>query len=166
MEVTLVMFRPDGRHRSFPISRPKTVIGRGDQCELRIPLGEVSRKHCRISVDAAGVIVSDLGSSNGTYVNGRRIQEEDLDPGDTVKIGSIVFVVQVDGSPSTEELAQAPKPLDTRARSTRSSATALDPTAASEVGDAEVSSAEDLQIFEDDDDEDVIDLGSERGTSS
>ncbi|MEM8872804.1 MAG: FHA domain-containing protein [Planctomycetota bacterium] len=162
MEVALVMFRPDGRHRTFPVSRPQTVIGRGDQCELRIPLGEVSRKHCRITVDAAGVVVSDLGSSNGTYVNGRRIQEEDLDPGDTVKIGSLVFVVQIDGSPSTDELAKDPEKID--ASTTRvakgSKAAALDPTAAAEAGDAEVSSSEGLQIFEDD--EEIIDLGAEK----
>lgn len=165
MEVALVMFRPDGRHRTFPINRNQTVIGRGEQCDLRIPLGEVSRRHCKLSVDAAGIIVADLGSSNGTYVNGRRIQEEDLDPGDTIKIGSLVFVVQLDGQPSVQDINTDPtKQSPAVAINGPAGPSALNPTSAADVGDAsngEASvSSEQLQ-FLDDDDEDVIDLGAE-----
>ena len=50
------MFRTDGERRSFSMARDMTVIGRREDCDLRIPLGEVSRKHCRILRD--GDIVS------------------------------------------------------------------------------------------------------------
>ena len=90
MQVVLVMFRADGDRRSFSIARDVTVIGRREDCDLRIPLGDVSRKHCRIVKDVDGVRLEDLGSSNGTFHNGNRIQEAYLNPGDQIQIGEAV----------------------------------------------------------------------------
>lgn len=104
MGVVLVMFRPDGQRRSFSITRDMTVIGRREDCDLRIPLGDVSRKHCRLILDGDTIKVEDLGSSNGTYRNGERIQQAELTPGDTLQIGPVVFVLQVDGMPADEDL--------------------------------------------------------------
>src|SRR5439155_12355489 len=105
MQVVLVMFRPDGQRRSFAISRDVTVIGRREDCDFRIPLGEISRKHCRLIKNGEVVKVEDLGSSNGTFCNGLRVQEADLNPGDTLQVGPAVFVVQVDGTPNEDEMA-------------------------------------------------------------
>jgi len=104
MQVVLVMFRADGERRSFSIVRDMTVIGRREDCDLRIPLGEVSRKHCRMIKDGDTVRLEDLGSSNGTYHNGQRVQEAVLAPGDNVQVGPVTFVVQIDGLPPDEEL--------------------------------------------------------------
>lgn len=104
MQVVLVMFRPDGQRRSFSIVRDMTVIGRREDCDLRIPLGDVSRKHCRLIKDGDTIRVEDLGSSNGTYRNGNRIQQSELTAGDTLQVGPVVFVLQVDGVPADEEL--------------------------------------------------------------
>ena len=82
-----------------------TVIGRREDCDLRIPLGEVSRKHCRILRDGDSLKLEDLGSSNGTFLNGSRVQEALLSPGDTIQVGPVVFVLQVDGVPSDDELS-------------------------------------------------------------
>lgn len=100
------MFRPDGERRSFSVVRDMTVIGRREDCDLRIPLGDVSRKHCRLikDADSSGLRVEDLGSSNGTYRNGNRVQQSELTAGDTLQVGPVVFVLQVDGTPSDEEL--------------------------------------------------------------
>jgi pSer/pThr/pTyr-binding forkhead associated (FHA) protein len=51
MQAVLVMFRNDGERRSFSLSREMMVIGRRQDCDLMIPLGEISRKHCRIIRD-------------------------------------------------------------------------------------------------------------------
>jgi len=75
MQAVLVMFRNDGERRSFSLSREMTVIGRRQDCDLMIPLGEISRKHCRIIRDSDSLRLEDLGSSNGTFHNGRRVQE-------------------------------------------------------------------------------------------
>lgn len=104
MQVVLVMFSPGGERRSFPVTREMTIIGRREDCDLRIPLGDVSRKHCRMIREADTLRIEDLGSSNGTYVNGQRIQEAILQPGDTVRVGPIAFVLQVDGLPADEDL--------------------------------------------------------------
>jgi pSer/pThr/pTyr-binding forkhead associated (FHA) protein len=105
MQAVLVMFRSDGDRRSFSVTRDITVIGRREDCDLRIPLGEISRKHCRLVREADVLRLEDLGSSNGTYHNGQRVQEATLGPGDSVQVGPVVFVLQVDGTPPDDQLA-------------------------------------------------------------
>lgn len=104
MQAVLVMFRNDGERRSFSISREMTVIGRRQDCDLMIPLGEISRKHCRIIRDDDTLRIEDLGSSNGTFHNGRRIQEAVLSAGDTIQVGPVAFVIQIDGVPEDDEI--------------------------------------------------------------
>lgn len=104
MQVVLAMFRADGDRRSFSLHKDQTVIGRREDCDLRIPLGEISRKHCRFILDDGTLKVEDLGSSNGTYHNGQRVQEATIQPGDTVQVGSIAFVIQIDGTPGDDDL--------------------------------------------------------------
>src|SRR5207237_3423088 len=97
MRVVMVMFRADGQRRSFSVTRDMTVIGRREDCDLRIPLTDVSRKHARLVRDGDTLRLEDLGSSNGTYLNGQRVQEAILIAGDSVQIGPVVFVLHVDG---------------------------------------------------------------------
>src|SRR3954470_3335983 len=104
MQVVLVMFGADGERRQFPVSRDMTIVGRREDCDLRIPLGDVSRKHCRRVKDDDSLRMENLGSSNGTYRNGERVQEATLEPGDQLKIGPVWFVVQIDGSPATDDI--------------------------------------------------------------
>lgn len=101
MEVVLIMFK-DGEQREFPLSSKRTILGRRPDCDLRIPTQDVSRRHCEIAPGEkrTELIVRDLGSSNGTYVNGKRIAESQLKPGDRLTIGPVTFVVQIDGQPA------------------------------------------------------------------
>src|SRR3954470_7629696 len=110
MQVVLVMFRADGERRSFSLPRTVTVIGRREDCDLRIPLGDVSRKHCRFIADNDVLRIEDLGSSNGTFHNGVRIQEAVVSPGDAVQVGPVTFVVQINGVPADEEIQPPPPP--------------------------------------------------------
>ncbi len=105
MQAVLVMFRSDGERRSFSITRDVTVIGRREDCDLRIPLGDISRKHARVVREPEGLRLEDFGSSNGTYLNGQRVEREAmLQAGDSIQVGPVVFVLQVDGYPADEEL--------------------------------------------------------------
>jgi pSer/pThr/pTyr-binding forkhead associated (FHA) protein len=104
MGVVMVMFRADGQRRSFSITRDMTVIGRREDCDLRIPLSDVSRKHCRLILNGEKIKVEDLGSSNGTYINGDRIQQSEVGAGDTLQVGPVVFVVQMNGFPADDDL--------------------------------------------------------------
>lgn len=104
MQVVLVMFNGDGERRSFSLARDVTLIGRREDCDLRIPLGDVSRKHCRLIKKSDGLHAEDLGSSNGTFVNDQRIQESPVQAGDVLRIGPVNFVVQIDGAPPEDQI--------------------------------------------------------------
>jgi pSer/pThr/pTyr-binding forkhead associated (FHA) protein len=135
MQAVLVMFRSDGDRRSFSLTRDITVIGRREDCDLRIPLGEVSRKHCRLVRDGDSLRLEDLGSSNGTYHNGQRVQEAILSPGDSVQVGPLVFVLQMDGVPADEELSPVPAQTEDHAEAgAMAEQGPLEPTAQSDVG--------------------------------
>jgi len=100
MKASLIMVKADGDQREFPLKKPVTVIGRMHTCDLRIPLSSISREHCQIELRDDGLYLRDLGSSNGTYHNDRRIMETKLDAGDTINTGPCNFTVIIDGVPS------------------------------------------------------------------
>ncbi len=100
MDAQFVMFKENGERKEFALRNQTTIVGRKDDCDIRIPLKEVSRQHAEIQITRHGVHVKDLGSSNGTYVNNERIKERDLVPGDHLVIGPVVFTLQIDGEPS------------------------------------------------------------------
>jgi pSer/pThr/pTyr-binding forkhead associated (FHA) protein len=115
MQVNLVYFRRDGERRDFQLDKPVCVLGRRQDCGLQIPLMGISRQHCQLTVQGTKITVKDMGSSNGTYVNGKRVQQEqELAAGDRLQLGLVVFVVQVDGKPAEvspptrEETVQRP----------------------------------------------------------
>jgi len=85
------------------------VVGRGSDVDFNIDDGNASRRHCRVLVDGAGYAVEDLGSRNGTYVNGVRIQRQAIKDGDVVRVGSTEFVFRQQGliAPSTAPSARA-----------------------------------------------------------
>lgn len=67
--------------------KTELLMGRESDCDILIPLRQVSRHHARISSGPAGVMVEDLNSKNGTYLNGRRVEEPTpLKDGDEVQI--------------------------------------------------------------------------------
>ena len=91
--------------KNFILPSTVTVIGRRQDCDLCIPLMVISRRHCEINQDQNLLKIRDLGSRNGTLVNGRRIDEADVHPGDQIHIGPLTFGVQIDGEPAEFEPA-------------------------------------------------------------
>ena len=100
MEVSLILFKESGERKNFPLKAGKTIIGRKEDCDLRIPLAEISRKHAMLIVDAESVTIRDLGSSNGTYVNNQKISEQQINPGDHIVVGPVVLTAQINGEPA------------------------------------------------------------------
>jgi pSer/pThr/pTyr-binding forkhead associated (FHA) protein len=99
MEINLVLFKKNGSRKDFSVSSNVTTIGRNSSCDLYIPLTPVSRKHCQLNRHQGALKVRDLGSRNGTYVNGERIDEAEIKAGDFIKVGPLTFVLQIDGQP-------------------------------------------------------------------
>ncbi|MBM4021042.1 MAG: FHA domain-containing protein, partial [Planctomycetes bacterium] len=76
--------------RSIAIKRTKLLIGRAEECDVRPLSEEVSRRHCAVVVGPADVWIEDLGSRNGTFVNGTQIQgRTKLADGDMIRVGSL-----------------------------------------------------------------------------
>lgn len=103
MQASLILVKADGSTAAVALSKPRTVIGRDVSCQVRIPKPDVSREHCEILIAPGHVAMRDLGSSNGSYVNGQRVTEAKLSAGDMVAIGSCFFVLQLDGTPTSDE---------------------------------------------------------------
>ncbi len=100
MDVNLVLFKKDGSQKSFSLPSNVTVIGRRHDCDLHIPLMRVSRRHCQLNLNGETVKIRDLGSHNGTYLNGERIDgETPIKAGDYLQVGPLVFQLQIDGKP-------------------------------------------------------------------
>jgi pSer/pThr/pTyr-binding forkhead associated (FHA) protein len=106
MDVNLIMFREDGSKRIFPLEPGSNTIGRKDECNIRIPLATVSRRHAMVSLEDSIVTLKNLGAANGTLLNKNRIEEEPLKPGDLITVGPIIFTVQIDGEPTDDELVE------------------------------------------------------------
>jgi FhaA, N-terminal domain/FHA domain len=86
-----------GDGRTYPLAIGQTVIGRGDQANMRLPDVGISRRHARLDFDGSQVVLTDLGSTNGTMVNGQRVSAVALNPGDMIQLGTTTLTFRVDG---------------------------------------------------------------------
>jgi hypothetical protein len=91
----LVVDGPGTRHE---LTTGRNVIGRGTEADIRLPDTGVSRKHVDVILESGKATVEDLGSTNGTLVNGRRISRQVLADGDVIRIGHSVLVYRQDGA--------------------------------------------------------------------
>ena len=85
-----------GKHEGKRLTLPNhdTLIGRGEECQLRLASADVSKMHCLLRVTPDGMTVRDLGSRNGTFVNDAPATlETPLRPGDRLRVGPLVFQV-------------------------------------------------------------------------
>ena len=90
--------------RAFPL-QGKLLVGRDAACDIVVPSSHVSRRHAEFSIRAGAPWVHDLGSSNGTFVNGKRVDEAQLATGDEVRCDALRFRVlgPVSSAKDTEE---------------------------------------------------------------
>jgi len=83
--------------QTVPLDRPSIVIGRGKDSDVVLLEADVSRQHARLQRGAQGWTVVDLGTTNGTFVNGKRLPAQEpylLRTGDRITVGSSVLAVQ------------------------------------------------------------------------
>jgi pSer/pThr/pTyr-binding forkhead associated (FHA) protein len=89
-----------GHAREILINNEDFLVGRGEDCDLTLHDAEISRHHCTIRIRGGEAVVSDLGSSNGTFVNGHRIvSQATVRTGDEVKLGTFRFLIDLGDDP-------------------------------------------------------------------
>ena len=78
MDYLLIVVKGRSANTTLKLNDGVTLVGRHDDCQLRIKSSQVSRRHCEIFEKKGLLLVKDLGSSNGTYVNGKRIEQQQV----------------------------------------------------------------------------------------
>jgi pSer/pThr/pTyr-binding forkhead associated (FHA) protein len=92
----------------FPVTGP-VVIGRAAECDISVPADEISRRHALVKPTPEGLAVEDLGSSNGTFINGKRVQHGFLNPGDELRLDAVRFILVAPGMEmATAQLPKTP----------------------------------------------------------
>ena len=90
--------------RQIPLLVGENVLGRGAEAAVRIDLGRVSRLHARIVVEGERALLEDLGSKNGTFHKGRRLEAPvELADGDEITVGTVVLLFRAAHGDSTTE---------------------------------------------------------------
>jgi predicted component of type VI protein secretion system len=114
MKVQLVVVRGKPEGKVIPLVGPKFKIGRGETCHLRPNSEQVSREHAEFTLTADSIMVRDLGSRNGTLVNGKALTADAcrLKDRDLVQVGPLTFAVAILDAPAagTKAAAAAPPP--------------------------------------------------------
>ena len=88
------------------VNEPDVVVGRHSEAGLRLPLADISRRHCRLTFKAGVWHVADMNSLNGVQVNGESVLEATLEHGDTLRIGGFTFGVEVGQAGHVESILQ------------------------------------------------------------
>ncbi len=91
------------KNTEFRLRQDPVRIGRARTCTLRIAGDRISREHAEIAPGDGGFVLTDLKSSNGTFVNGERIETRTLEHGDEIAVGDVVFIFLPDDAPRPEE---------------------------------------------------------------
>jgi len=94
----------NGNPAKIRIGDQPITIGRSPQADITLSDEKVSRLHCGISREGPRIIVRDLKSKNGTYLNGERVDSAPLQSGDVLRVGSTFFTVE-------EEAAKGPQTI-------------------------------------------------------
>lgn len=99
---------PQGGGDPVPLLKRKLLVGRRDSCDISLRFANVSSRHCELELVDGYWMVRDLGSSNGTKVNGVRVRSKWVLPGDEVAFAKHRFKVDYNVAPA----APPPPPLD------------------------------------------------------
>jgi two-component system, cell cycle response regulator len=87
----LVVIYGEELGRIYTLGAPVLIIGRSSKCEIQIDQESISRNHSKVVNTGKSILIRDLGSTNGTYVNDEPIEEYVLRDGDLVKVGRTIF---------------------------------------------------------------------------
>src|SRR5436305_14669430 len=104
----LVLLSAGMTGRTHELKVDKTTIGRLEDNTFQIAEPSVSSHHCEILLRGPDVVVRDLNSTNGTFINGEKVAETVLKPGQVLRLGQIEMRLETDSTPSSTAAASAP----------------------------------------------------------
>jgi hypothetical protein len=84
----------DNPRQRITLTKESTLVGRNPACDITLDHGSISRQHCLMQITDRGLHIKDLGTTNGTKINGSSITEGYVNPGDQLTMGHLVFVVE------------------------------------------------------------------------
>ena len=99
---------PQGGGDNVPLLKKKLLVGRRETCDIALPFQNVSNRHCELELVGSYWLVRDLGSSNGTKVNGTRVRSKWVLPGDELAIAKHRYKIDYNVAADTPP----PPPLD------------------------------------------------------
>jgi pSer/pThr/pTyr-binding forkhead associated (FHA) protein len=91
------------------LAHAEVLVGRHSEADVRLPLPDVSRRHCRFTCTGGHWEVFDLQSLNGTHVNGERVEQSALHSGDRLKIGGFTFRIEIAAEENILKLLPHPR---------------------------------------------------------
>ncbi len=103
MKVSLVIESGSGKGEVIALRKAQIIFGKSADTDVRIPSSIVSRRHCSLEITDSAVVLRDLGSKNGTFLNGKKISDAvEVSSGDLIKIGQTTFKAIVETAPEAE----------------------------------------------------------------
>lgn len=90
----VILLNKEGRTLTFPLAKELTTLGRHESNDICLPEITVTGKHAVIKLKDNEIIIEDLGSTNGTFVNGERIRNRSLKPGDKIILGKVELMLK------------------------------------------------------------------------
>ena len=109
MQVKLHLVKGNPQGKQVEVPPGALTIGRAEDSDLIIASTRVSRHHCELINEDKRVLIRDKKSGNGTLVNGEKIEEAVLSPGDEIQVGPLTFAIEIDGK--RQRVAATAKPV-------------------------------------------------------
>src|SRR4051812_36751441 len=97
VSANFIIKAPTGLEKAYPMRQIALTIGRSDQCDISVKDSSMSGRHAEISKLDGEIKVRDLGSANGVYLNGERVEEAELYDGDVLRLGQTSVRIDVVG---------------------------------------------------------------------
>jgi pSer/pThr/pTyr-binding forkhead associated (FHA) protein len=104
--------------RAHELNVDRTTIGRVEDNLFQIAEASISSHHCEVLLRGRDVVIKDLNSTNGTFINGEQITESVLKPGQTLRLGQVELKLETGTSASAPATAPAPSPVKKQAEAT------------------------------------------------
>jgi hypothetical protein len=111
VSANFIVKTPTGVEKAFPMRQITMTIGRSDQCDIPVKDSSMSGRHAEISKISGEIRLKDLGSANGVWLNGERVDDVELFDGDVLRMGQTSIRIDVVGGRKRPDAGMSPKVL-------------------------------------------------------